>query len=82
LGVLYTPSAKYCEIKITNGDSNGKNKRQKETIKCIHLTLMVQILTPCAHAAIKMPAGAHTLIDIPPVYLLAGERKALIKRLV
>lgn len=48
--------------------------------------LTAQVLVSCARAAVRMAAGgksgAFTLIDIPPVQLLPGERMTNIGRLV
>jgi diaminopimelate dehydrogenase len=41
-----------------------------------------QVLLSCARAATRMEAGCYTLIDIPPVKLLPGERMNHIKRFV
>lgn len=44
--------------------------------------LTAQILVSCARAAMRLEPGCYTLIDIPVVKLLAGEREAHIARLV
>lgn len=44
--------------------------------------LTAQVLVSSARAAQRMPKGAFTLIDLPPVFLLAGDRFANIERLV
>ena len=44
--------------------------------------LTAQILVACARAAIKQTPGAYTMIEIPVIDLLYGEREELIKRLV
>lgn len=44
--------------------------------------LTSQVLVSCARAITRMGKGCFTLIDIPPVYLLPGERMDHIKRLV
>lgn len=44
--------------------------------------LTAQILVSCARAATRLGTGCFTLIDIPPVYLLPGDRMDYIKRLV
>ncbi len=44
--------------------------------------LTAQVLVSCARAVTRMPAGCHTLIDVPPVALLPGDRMSHIARLV
>ncbi len=44
--------------------------------------LTAQVMVSCARACLKMPVGCHTLIDVPPVYLLPGDRMEHIARLV
>lgn len=48
--------------------------------------LTAQIMVSCARAAVRMKeqgaCGAYTMIDLPPVALLPGERLANVKRLV
>lgn len=44
--------------------------------------LTAQMLVSCARAATRLASGSYTLIDIPPVALLAGDRMKHIARLV
>lgn len=44
--------------------------------------LTSQILVSCARASTRLAAGSYTMIDIPPVSLLAGERMSHVARLV
>lgn len=44
--------------------------------------LTSQILVSCARAVTKMAPGCFTLIDVPPIYLLPGDRIKNIARLV
>lgn len=44
--------------------------------------LTAQILLSCARAATRLAPGCYTLIDVPPVKLLPGERMDHVKRLV
>ncbi len=41
-----------------------------------------QILVACARATFRQQAGCYTMIEIPPIDFVAGERTDLIKRLV
>lgn len=41
-----------------------------------------QVLLSCARAATRMPPGCYTMIDVPPVALLPGERMEHIRRFV
>ncbi|WP_428898171.1 diaminopimelate dehydrogenase [Parelusimicrobium proximum] len=40
------------------------------------------VLVACVRAALRMPAGAYTVIDLPLVSLLEGDRESNIKKLV
>lgn len=44
--------------------------------------LTAQVLVSCARATTRMAPGCYTLIDIPPVALLAGDRMGHVARLV
>ena len=44
--------------------------------------LTAQIMTACARATIRQQPGAYTMPEIPVTDLLAGEREALVKRLI
>ena len=58
------------------------NQNLTFTMKIDNPALTSQILVSCARAVTRMGAGCHTLIDVPPVMLLAGERMQHIARLV
>ncbi len=58
------------------------NQRLAFDMRIDNPALTAQVLVSCARAAMKMTAGCHTLIDIPPVNLLPGERMDHIARLV
>ncbi len=44
--------------------------------------LTAQIMVSCARAATKLPSGCYTMIEIPPVALLAGDAEEIVRRLV
>ena len=44
--------------------------------------LTAQILVSVARASLKQKPGAYTMIELPVIDLLYGEREALIRRLV
>ena len=44
--------------------------------------LTAQILVACARAVMKAQPGAYTLIEIPVIDLLCGDREQLVRRLV
>lgn len=44
--------------------------------------LTAQIMVSCARASTRLAAGCYTLIDIPPVHLLPGDRLRNVARLV
>lgn len=58
------------------------NQRLALDMRIDNPSLTAQILVSGARAATRLPAGCHTLIDIPPVYLLPGDRMKNIARLV
>lgn len=41
-----------------------------------------QVLVSCARAALRQAPGCYTMIEIPPVDLLPGDRRDLVRRLV
>ncbi len=65
------------------GASGGtSNQRLSFDMRIDNPALTAQILVACARAVTRMPAGCHTLIDVPPVALLPGDRMGHIARLV
>ena len=58
------------------------NQNLAFTMKIDNPALTSQVLVSCARAVTRMGTGCHTLIDVPPVMLLAGERMQHIARLV
>ncbi|MDR0454562.1 MAG: diaminopimelate dehydrogenase [Deferribacteraceae bacterium] len=69
-------------IERIGGAASVSNQSFKFEMRINNPALTAQILLSCARAAVKMPAGVFTIIDIPPIYLLPGDRAELIKRLV
>ncbi len=58
------------------------NQHLKFDMRINNPALTSQVMLACARACLKMPVGCHTLIDVPPVHLLPGERMEHIARLV
>ncbi len=58
------------------------NQRLSFDMRIDNPALTAQVLVSCARAVTRMGAGCHTLIDIPPVALLPGDRMKHIARLV
>lgn len=58
------------------------NQHLKFDMRINNPALTSQVMLACVRACLKMPVGCHTLIDVPPVYLLPGERMEHIARLV
>lgn len=62
------------------------NQRLTFDMRIDNPALTAQVMASCARAAVRMHKagqyGAYTLIDIPPVQLLPGERMANVARLV
>lgn len=59
-----------------------QNQRMGFTMSINNPALTGQILVASARAVIKQQPGCYTLIEIPPIHLLEGEREDLIRRLV
>ena len=58
------------------------NQRMTFDMRIDNPALTAQVLVSCARAVTRMAPGCYTLIDVPPVALLPGERMEHIKRLV
>ena len=58
------------------------NQRLSFDMRIDNPALTAQILVSCARAATRLAPGSYTMIDIPPVALLPGDRKGHIARLV
>ena len=71
-------------VNLTRKGVSGKTQNQLITfdMKINNPALTAQILVSCARATFKQQAGAYTMIEIPPIDMLYGDRDALIKRLV
>ena len=69
-------------IERIGGIASVSNQSFKFEMRINNPALTAQILVSCARAVTKMPAGIHTLIDVPPIYLLPDNRKQLVRRLV
>ena len=66
--------------KGVSGSTQNQNMRFQMSINNPALT--GQILVAAARAVKKQAPGCYTMIELPPIDLLAGEREALIRRLV
>ena len=64
--------------------ASGSTSNQRLTfdMRIDNPALTAQVLVACARAVTRMAPGCHTLIDVPPVALLPGERMEHIRRLV
>ena len=58
------------------------NQRLAFDMRINNPALTAQVLVSCARAVTRLAPGAYTLIDIPPVALLPGDRMRNIARLV
>ena len=61
---------------------NTQNQRFEFNMSINNPALTGQVMVACARATQKMPAGAYTMIEIPPIALLPGEPEENIKHLV
>ncbi|MDL2307193.1 diaminopimelate dehydrogenase [Desulfovibrio sp. OttesenSCG-928-C06] len=58
------------------------NQRLSFDMRIDNPALTAQILVSCARAVTRLAPGCHTLIDVPPVAMLPGDRMKNIARLV
>ncbi|MEA5044337.1 MAG: diaminopimelate dehydrogenase [Petrimonas sp.] len=61
---------------------NTQNQLFKFDMRINNPALTAQVMVGCARAALKQKSGAYTLIEIPVVDLLPGDREKWIKKLV
>ena len=65
------------------GMSSGvNNQRMSFNMTIDNPALTAQIMTGCARAASRLKSGCYTIIEIPPVDLLPGEREYWVSKLV
>lgn len=71
-------------VNLVRKGVSGKTQNQliEFDMKINNPALTAQILVSAARAAMKQQPGAYTLIELPLIDLLYGERESLIKRLV
>lgn len=69
-------------LERTGASGLTSNQRLSFDMRIDNPALTAQVLVSSARAATRMAPGAYTLIDVPPVVLLPGDRIANIKRLV
>ncbi len=64
--------------------ASGLTSNQKLTfdMRIDNPALTAQIMVSCGRASVSLQKGSYTMIDIPPIKFLAGDRISLIKRLV
>lgn len=59
-----------------------QNQLFEFNMKINNPALTAQVLVSCARATLRQAPGCYTMIEIPPIDLLLGDRKSLIKQLV
>lgn len=69
-------------LERTGASGMTDNQILKFDMRINNPALTAQVLLSCARATTRMEAGCYTLIDVPPVKLLPGDRMGHIKRLV
>lgn len=68
---------------IRNGVSGTtSNQNFRFTMEINNPALTGQVLVSCARAVLRQAPGCYTMIEIPPVDLLPGDRRDLVRRLV
>ena len=66
----------------TGASGMTDNQILKFDMRINNPALTAQVLLSCARATTRMEPGCYTLIDVPPVKLLAGERMEHVRRFV
>lgn len=71
-------------VEMTRKGVSGKTDNQNFafSMSINNPALTSQVMVACARAAAKQKPGAYTLLELPVIDLLPGEREALIRRLV
>ena len=71
-------------VNMTRKGVSGKTQNQlfEFNMRINNPALTAQILVAVARASMKQRAGCYTMIEIPVIDLLAGDRESLIKQLV
>ena len=71
-------------VNITRKGVSGitQNQMFEYNMRINNPALTAQILVGCARAAMKQQPGCYTMIELPPIDLVYGERENLIKNLV
>ncbi len=71
-------------VNLVRKGVSGKTQNQlfEFNMKINNPALTAQILVSCARACTRMQAGAYTMIEVPMIDMLYGEKEDLIRRLV
>ena len=81
--VMQVPDVDALKDLVRKGVSGAtQNQRMGFTMSINNPALTGQILVAAARAVMKQRPGCYTMIEIPPMDLLAGDREDLIRRLV
>ena len=66
----------------TGASGMTDNQILKFDMRINNPALTAQVLVSCARATTRLQAGCHTLIEVPPIAMLRGERMDIISRMV
>ncbi len=66
----------------TGASGTTSNQQLMFDMRINNPALTAQVLVSCARATTRLAPGSYTMIDVPPVALLPGERMEHVKRLV
>jgi diaminopimelate dehydrogenase len=69
-------------LERTGASGHTSNQRLSFDMRIDNPSLTAQVLVSAARAATRLSPGSRTLIDVPPVAMLPGERMDAIARLV
>ena len=70
----------HMERKGVSGRSH--NQRMEFIMSVMNPAATAQVMVSSARAALRQKPGCYTMLEIPPLDFLAGERDALVRRLV
>ena len=68
------------ERKGVSGRSH--NQRMEFIMSVMNPAATAQVMVSSARAALRQKPGCYTMLEIPPLDFLAGDRDALVRRLV
>ena len=71
-------------VSIERRGASGATSNQnfQFTMRINNPAVTSQMMVSCARAALKQAPGAYTMVELPMIDLLPGQREAIIRRIV